>query len=152
MGTAKRADISLSYANKLWQLIDIKDAIRKRGKSSKDKRNIATRKDRQAFWTGVVNGTITSKKVLIAEDGTESEEIIQPKMSDRLKASELLGRSEADFTDKHEHSGKIEYDHIINPMSLKALKDAVEPLKKAINSDSEEPKLLTVIPKKAVNS
>jgi len=50
---------------------------------------IATREERQAFWTRVLLG----KEV---EDGE------LPKMSDRLKASELLGRSEADFTDKVE--------------------------------------------------
>jgi phage terminase small subunit len=43
---------------------------------------IATRADRQKFWTEVML------------DKTKD-------MNDRLKASELLGRSEADFTEKH---------------------------------------------------
>jgi phage terminase small subunit len=48
-------------------------------------RKIASRLDRQEFWTEVM-----------FDVGAE--------MRDRLKASELLGRSEADFTDKIEVS------------------------------------------------
>lgn len=47
------------------------------------KGHIATRKERQVFWTNVI----------MDED---------EKMSDRLKASELLGRSEVDFVEKKE--------------------------------------------------
>lgn len=49
---------------------------------------IASREDRQAFWS----------KVMRAEELD---------MSARLKASELLGRSEADFTEKLQHSGTV---------------------------------------------
>ena len=49
---------------------------------------IATRAQRQEFWTNVLND--------------ENE-----KMQDRLRASELLGKSEADFLDRVDHSGKI---------------------------------------------
>ena len=42
---------------------------------------IATREQRQEFWTAVMNDCDTA-------------------MKDRLKASELLGKSEGDFTDK----------------------------------------------------
>ena len=45
---------------------------------------IATRDERQKFWTDVMNSS--------------SEE-----MRDRLKASELLGKSEADFTENRNH-------------------------------------------------
>lgn len=48
---------------------------------------VATRKERQQFWTDVMKGTIRAA------------------MKDRLKASELLGKSQADFVDRHEHSG-----------------------------------------------
>ena len=47
------------------------------------KQSIASRAERQSFWTKVANGEV---------DGAS--------MGDRLRASELLGRSEADFTDK----------------------------------------------------
>ena len=142
--TAKVAGISITYASQLLKDPAIKKIIRAREKN-RTTGSVANRMKRQEFWTRVFQGDEVSESTLIAEDGTKVKQITQPKMSDRLKASELLGRSEADFTDKHEHSGKIEYDHIINPMSLKALKNAVNP-------DSEEPKLLEIIPKKVVNS
>lgn len=49
---------------------------------------IATREERQRFWTETM-----------ADAGAD--------MVHRLKASELLGKSEADFTEKHEHSGGV---------------------------------------------
>lgn len=51
-------------------------------------KRIASREDRQAFWTQIL------------ED--EKKE-----MKDRLKASELLGRSEADFTEVVKHTGDL---------------------------------------------
>jgi phage terminase small subunit len=47
---------------------------------------IASREDRQAFWTHVMNDPAVD-------------------MKERLKAAELLGKSQADFIDRHEHSG-----------------------------------------------
>ena len=55
---------------------------------------IATREDRQAFWTEVMS--------------SGSEE-----MRDRLKASELLGRSGADFTDKVLHAGQLTLEQLV---------------------------------------
>ena len=49
---------------------------------------IATREERQAFWTAAFRDT--SENILV-----------------RLKASELLGKSEADFVERHEHKGNI---------------------------------------------
>lgn len=60
----------------------IKEAIEARQKKQ-IKTLIATRTDRQAFWTNVMNSS--------------SEE-----MQARLRASELLGKSEADFIEKVE--------------------------------------------------
>ena len=47
---------------------------------------IATREERQAFWTATMRN-------------------VKAEMRDRLKASELLGKSEADFVDRVEASG-----------------------------------------------
>ena len=47
---------------------------------------IATREERQAFWTATMRNA-------------------KAEMRDRLKASELLGKSEADFVDRVEASG-----------------------------------------------
>lgn len=51
--------------------------------------SIATREERQAFWTAIMRGD---------EPG---------EMKDRLKASELLGRSQGDFLDRIESTNKI---------------------------------------------
>ncbi len=72
-------------AHGLLRNIKIAEAIQKRS-TKVLKPLIASREKRQAFWTSVME--------------TETEE-----MRERLKASELLGRSEADFVEKHEVSG-----------------------------------------------
>jgi phage terminase small subunit len=63
----------------------ILEAIRQRN-AGEQKKRIATREDRQAFWTGIMRD--------------EAKEL-----RDRLKASELLGKSEADFIERREVSG-----------------------------------------------
>jgi phage terminase small subunit len=65
---------------------------------------IANRAARQEFWTSVMRGTLGDSEV---------------DMSARLKASELLGRSEADFTDKQEHSGSLSVSIAINRVVAK---------------------------------
>ena len=77
-----------SQGQRLLKNVAIKKAIRKR-QDIEAEPNIKSRRDRQVFW---------SKMIDTAE-----------KDSDKLKASELLGRSEADFTDKQEvtHKGQI---------------------------------------------
>jgi len=99
--SAKTAGISITYASQLLKDPVIKRLIRAREKR-RTRKGIATRVQRQEFWTGVLLGEIGTVTKTIDKDGEELEElkvVTQPKMSDRLKASELLGRSEADFTD-----------------------------------------------------
>ena len=74
-------------ANKLVRNGKIKTAIEKREKLS-NKRIIMDRESRQELWT------------MIALDINERTDI-------RLRASELLGKSEGDFIDRHELSGSI---------------------------------------------
>lgn len=66
----------------------ILEAIKNREKK-RNKSKIASREERQEFWTDMM-------------DDSEKD-------SDKLKASELLGRSEADFTEniKHDASGNL---------------------------------------------
>jgi phage terminase small subunit len=69
-----------SQGQRLLTNVDIEGAIRRR----EEKRNaplIADRRERQMFWTEGMRNTKLS-------------------MSERIKHSELLGRSEADFTDR----------------------------------------------------
>lgn len=64
----------------------IKARIAKSAEGRAIKRRIASREERQEFWTRTME-----------DDGEE--------MPVRLKASELLAKSQADFVQKHEHSG-----------------------------------------------
>ena len=93
--TAKKIGISYAYARNLYSRKEIKQSIQKRTekKSGKIGRLIYDREQRQRFWTSIMTGEIEN-----AEDGTKVT------IADRLKASELLGKSEADFTEKREHS------------------------------------------------
>jgi phage terminase small subunit len=81
---ADKAEISYGYARNLMTKSDILEAIRNRQETEVRPKDIADRQERQAFWTKTMN------------DDEQS-------MSDRLRASELLGKSEADFTDKLRH-------------------------------------------------
>ena len=78
---------------------NILTAIKKREEKRSGKA-IATRKERQEFWTKVLLGEDQEPVVTGYDlDGNAVVMKVAPKMADRLKASELLGRSEADFTD-----------------------------------------------------
>lgn len=78
---------------------EVKAEIRKRNEEQREPL-IASRKERQRFWTSVM------------QDRAEE-------MKDRLKASELLGRSCADFTDKVNVSGTVTLEQLVMG-SLKA--------------------------------
>lgn len=69
----------------------ISEAIRAREKEEV-RPLIATRQERQAFWTAVMNDT-------------------DEEMPARLKASELLGKSEGDFIDKVDLGGTVKLSH-----------------------------------------
>ena len=73
----------------------ILEAIKSRTKK-RENLIIATREERQAFWTRVFSGQELETKY--DSEGNPYE--VPPSMQNRLKASELLGRSEADFTEK----------------------------------------------------
>ena len=83
---AKKAGYSEKTANeqgaRLLANVSIKKAIEQREQKQTNKL-IATREQRQEFWT----------KIMYSEEA---------EMKDRLKSSELLGKSQADFTDKLE--------------------------------------------------
>ncbi|MBN2312356.1 MAG: hypothetical protein JXM79_00410 [Sedimentisphaerales bacterium] len=77
---AKEAGLSYDYARRLVTKSHILEAIKNRQETETRPKTIATRQQRQQFWTETMNN-----------DDVE--------MRDRLKASELLGKSEADFTE-----------------------------------------------------
>lgn len=70
-------------------------AIRNR-EQPKQKKLIADRAERQTLWTNILRKELT--RIQSLPDGSKIE--VTPDFKEILKASELLGRSEADFTDK----------------------------------------------------
>lgn len=93
-----------SQGERLLRNVDIATAIKDREKARENK-VIADREERQAFWSEVFRGEIVEKVPVIKTVDGDREYVIEevpPKMTDRLKASELLGRSEADFVDRHQ--------------------------------------------------
>lgn len=88
---AKRAGYSArtaySAGSRLLKDVEVQRAIKIR--VDRDP-TIATREHRQQFWSDVMNGVGKFKKT---------------PMKERLKASELLGKSQADFIERHEHGG-----------------------------------------------
>jgi phage terminase small subunit len=76
-------------ASRLLRKVGIQQAIADRAQSDPV---VWTREQRQRFWTAVASG---------------APGYAHASIRDRLKASELLGRSQADFVDRVEHSGRL---------------------------------------------
>lgn len=77
-------DVTLAVTgSRLLKNAQVRRAIEARQAPTK-KQLIATRAERQEFWSGVM---------------------VDPsqKMADRLRAAELLGKSQADFIERHQH-------------------------------------------------
>ena len=92
-GTIKKAaeesGLSYDYCRQMVTKPHIIKAIKDRQNKTISKNgHIASREERQAFWTRVLN------------DENEA-------MNNRLKAAELLGKSEADFINRTEVSGNM---------------------------------------------
>lgn len=81
-------------ASDLLRVPNVAEALQAR-ETTRTSKLIATREERQSFWTSVLN-----------DEGTS--------MSDRLRASELLGKSEADFVERQRHEGGVSI-RIVNP-------------------------------------
>lgn len=99
-GNATAAALAAGYSEKtarsqgqrLLTKNDIKDAIKAR-ETQRLAPTIATRQERQQFWTSVLRN----------EDEA---------MKDRLKAAELLGKSEGDFLER------VEMDMTLSPAAI----------------------------------
>lgn len=104
-GNATQAALDAGYSKKtaysqgqrLLKNVEILNAILKREKK-RTKSKIMSREERQELWSRIALGD-EKFKVILGKGENKNVVEIEPKMSDRLKASELLGRSEADFTD-----------------------------------------------------
>jgi phage terminase small subunit len=105
-GNATKAAVEAGYSPKTAYCIahenlkkpEIIKAIQERGKEERMSK-IANRQDRQAFWSEVM-------------DNEELEMMV------RLRASELLGKSEADFKEKLEIEGDIKHIPMVEQFDL----------------------------------
>jgi hypothetical protein len=77
----------------------VRDAIKALAKPDHDRR-IATAEERRRFWSAVLRGE--------GADGDGNP----PKWADRLKASELLGKSSGDFIDRVDATTRIIVEHV----------------------------------------
>ena len=93
-GNATKAAIAAGYStpeiagHRCLQNAKIRKEIKHRQKKE-NKPEIMSRQERQKMWTDIAKDTDLSVR-------------------DRLRASELLGKSEMDFTEKIQHSGDVE--------------------------------------------
>lgn len=102
-GNATEAALKAGYSPRTAAFIgaenlkkpQIKEAIAEREKISSESR-IADRQERQSFWTSVMR------------DPEED-------MRNRLKAAELLGKSECDFAERVEVSGEMDIGVLFDP-------------------------------------
>jgi phage terminase small subunit len=98
VGNATEAAKLAGYSEKTAKAIghenltkpNLLEAVEKRQEKEINKL-IADRKERQEFWSKIMRDGATSSEIKL--------------LFASLKASELLGKSEADFTEKIEHSG-----------------------------------------------
>jgi phage terminase small subunit len=82
-------------AHRLLVNVGVQNAIESRAKADPA---VWTREDRQRFWTAVARG-----------EGHHAGAALK----DRLKASELLGRSQADFVERVEHRGTVTLEQVL---------------------------------------
>jgi len=115
---ADKAEISYGYARNLMTKSDILKAIKNRQDTEVRPKDIADRQERQEFWSKMMRDTDEDAK-------------------DRLKASELLGKSEADFTD----TLHIKDDDTLTTAERENMRNILKerqrpPIKVVINADS----------------
>ena len=118
--------------------LDIQHALKTR-ENRRREGHIADREERQAFWTKILRGKETQPAV-VGTDGKGNSIVadIPPKMCDRLKASELLGKSEADFTDKLGVGG-IDPEGEITEISINFVHSPALPAEETKESPKEIP-------------
>lgn len=118
----------------------IVEAIQERARYSvKTKEIVADREERQAFWTAIMRNDDPHH---IAEQNEYG--VVKAKenlgMSQRMKASEMLGKSEADFVERHVHEGNVTLSTVIEQsyMIPDADLDIIEAEYNALNNKSKE--------------
>jgi hypothetical protein len=103
-----------SRGSDLLQLPAIQDAIRERSKYiASTIRTIAAREERQAVWTSIMRNEDPHYKPQYNKDGQIIPEDNIP-IATRLKAAELLGKSEGDFIDRVDIRAQVSITDVIS--------------------------------------
>lgn len=90
------------------------EAIRERSRyETQTKRLIADRQERQQFWTQIMRNEDPHAKPELDNNGVTKPPGNIP-LTTRLKASEYLGKSEADFLERIEHTGNLTVTDVIS--------------------------------------
>jgi phage terminase small subunit len=93
-GYSKKTASQIGYS--LLRKLQIQQAIADRTANDPA---VWNREERQRFWTAVASGATGYGRA---------------SLRDRLKASELLGKSQADFVERIEHSGRITLEQALS--------------------------------------
>lgn len=106
-------------ANKLLKIAKVAAAIAAREKKENQPK-IATRQERQAFWTAIMKGELPGKENEDDEHGRDfwycdNAGVYRKKedvtLAERIKASELLAKSECDFVQKIEMNVNVSLEN-----------------------------------------
>jgi len=104
------------YGSRLLADPKIMECLKDRSRfMTKRKSVIATREHRQAWWTDIMYNRDPHSKPAKDKHGNPLPEELQPDIpiQQRLKASELLGKSEGDFVDRLEIDSNITLTQIV---------------------------------------
>ena len=109
---ADKAGLTYQYARQVHLRADVIEAIRNRQDTEIRPATVADRQERQVYWTAVMRGEATvTVLVKVGEDMIPIE--VPVSIKDRLRASELLGKSECDFSEKKVIDGSLSLEEII---------------------------------------
>jgi hypothetical protein len=96
----------------------VQEALRKRDNfRTSTNKIIADRQERQALWTAIMRNTDPHYKEELDENGIPKAQGNIP-LQTRLKASELLGKSEADFIEKIDINANVTITDLIQQSYL----------------------------------
>lgn len=107
---------------------------------------IANREERQALWTSIMRNNDPYHREEVDANGIPIPEANIP-IPIRLKASELLGKSEADFVEKIDINAQMTITDVIRQSYLSQDDEDIDAIEAEYNTLKEKPLLNIGIPK-----
>ncbi len=107
-GCKGTAESLATWASETLRLAKVAEIVAQRERRETGTREgIASRAERQQFWTDVMlSADNMTQPVLVGRPPNQEVVNLPPLMKDRLKASELLGKSQMDFIERKELTGE----------------------------------------------